>query len=154
THTTTHDPTTLASTFASSRPAHFCSPAGPSMRFSTSHVAAMPPNFTDDADLAAFSHTDETIGLVKAGATIMRYVDFAPGTTTAMHRTQSLDFGICLEGTVVAVMDGGEERRLGRGDVVVQRGTMHAWRNAGEGWARMAYVMTASDPVVVGGREL
>ncbi|PWY90703.1 hypothetical protein BO70DRAFT_367957 [Aspergillus heteromorphus CBS 117.55] len=61
-----------------------------------------------------------------------------------MHRTLSLDYGVVIEGEVELLLDSGERRRLGRGDVVVQRGTMHAWRNGegeGHGWARMLYVL-------------
>ena len=42
-----------------------------------------------------------------------------------MHRTQSVDFGVVLEGTIWAVLDSGEERELKAGDVCVQRGTNH-----------------------------
>ena len=40
-----------------------------------------------------------------------------------MHRTQSLDFGVVLEGEIELVLDSGETRLLKRGDVAVQRGT-------------------------------
>ena len=38
-----------------------------------------------------------------------------------MHRTQSVDYGIVLEGQIVSVLDSGEEQLMGRGDVMVQR---------------------------------
>lgn len=71
-----------------------------------------------------------------------------------MHRTHSLDYGVVLEGEMELVLDSGETQRLGRGDTVVQRGTMHAWRNVGVGWARMFYVLEDAEGIVVGGREL
>lgn len=59
-----------------------------------------------------------------------------------MHRTKSLDYGIVLEGEVELVLDSGERRRMGPGDVAVQRATMHQWRNVDEKrWARMMFVL-------------
>ena len=46
-----------------------------------------------------------------------------------MHRTQSIDYGIVLEGEIWLVLDDGSQTPLGPGDVVVQRGTDHAWEN-------------------------
>jgi len=57
-----------------------------------------------------------------------------------MHRTQTVDYGIVLEGEVWLVVDDGEVR-LGPGDVVVQRGTNHAWSNRTNAVARMAFVL-------------
>lgn len=83
-----------------------------------------------------------------------------------MHRTVSLDYGVVLEGEVELVLDSGETRLLKRGDVAVQRGTNHAWRNvtpdavdsvSGERvpqWARMLYVLSPCEEVAVGGRKL
>jgi hypothetical protein len=57
-----------------------------------------------------------------------------------MHRTETVDYGIVLSGEVWLVVDEGETRLL-PGDVVVQRGTSHAWSNRTEGAARMAFVL-------------
>ena len=45
-----------------------------------------------------------------------------------MHRTQSVDYGIILEGELTLIMDIGETT-VKAGDIVVQRGTNHAWSN-------------------------
>jgi quercetin dioxygenase-like cupin family protein len=72
-----------------------------------------------------------------------------------MHRTVSLDYGIVLEGEVELILDSGEKRVMQRGDIAVQRGTMHAWRNMSKDkWARMIYVLTSSKPLEVGGQNL
>lgn len=42
-----------------------------------------------------------------------------------MHRTQSWDVGVVLSGKIWCVLDGGEEKEVGVGEVVVQRGTIH-----------------------------
>ena len=57
-----------------------------------------------------------------------------------MHRTETVDYGILLSGEVWLVVDEGETR-LAPGDVVVQRGTNHAWSNRAEETARMAFVL-------------
>jgi mannose-6-phosphate isomerase-like protein (cupin superfamily) len=68
------------------------------------------------------------------------------GTGTAdskhklMHRTETLDYGIVTEGEVWLVVDE-EEVQLKRGDVVVQRGTNHAWSNRTEAMARMVFIL-------------
>ena len=58
-----------------------------------------------------------------------------------MHRTESIDYGIVLAGDVRLVLDDGSETALAVGDVVVQRGTNHAWVNPGNEPARMAFVL-------------
>lgn len=57
-----------------------------------------------------------------------------------MHRTETLDYGIVTEGEVWLVLDE-QEVQLKRGDVVVQRGTNHAWSNRTEDMARMVFIL-------------
>jgi mannose-6-phosphate isomerase-like protein (cupin superfamily) len=45
-----------------------------------------------------------------------------------MHRTRSIDYAIVLSGEIWAVMDEGETK-MRAGDVLIQRGTNHAWAN-------------------------
>jgi quercetin dioxygenase-like cupin family protein len=55
---------------------------------------------------------------------------FHPGARArGMHRTQTLDFVQVISGEIHLVLSGGEERKLGPGDAVVQRGATHAWEN-------------------------
>jgi uncharacterized cupin superfamily protein len=97
----------------------------------------------------------EPMGLVTKGGTVLRYVDFAPGYECMMHRTQSLDYGIVLEGEIVSVLDSGEETVMRRGDVMVQRATMHSWRNDSKTeWARMIFCLQDCKPLVVNGKHL
>ena len=62
------------------------------------------------------------------------------GQHKLMHRTETLDYGIVTEGEVWLVLDN-EEVQLNRGDVVVQRGTNHAWSNRTETMARMVFIL-------------
>ena len=57
-----------------------------------------------------------------------------------MHRTESIDYGFVLEGEIVLVLDR-EERALKQGDVVIQRGTNHAWANRSTKPCRMAFIL-------------
>jgi mannose-6-phosphate isomerase-like protein (cupin superfamily) len=57
-----------------------------------------------------------------------------------MHRTESIDYGIVIEGEMTLVLDDSEVT-LKPGDVVVQRGTNHAWSNRGSVPCRMAFIL-------------
>lgn len=57
-----------------------------------------------------------------------------------MHRTKTVDYGIVLSGEIHLVVDEGETL-LKPGDVVVQRGTNHAWSNRSDEPCRMAFVL-------------
>ena len=66
--------------------------------------------------------------------------EMPPGAGSPMHRTETVDYGIVLDGEVVLVLDD-SETVLRAGDVVVQRGTSHRWENRSAGPARMAFVL-------------
>jgi mannose-6-phosphate isomerase-like protein (cupin superfamily) len=57
-----------------------------------------------------------------------------------MHRTQTIDYGIVIEGTLTLVLDDSEVE-LHPGDVVVQRGTNHAWSNRTDAPVLIAFVL-------------
>ncbi len=59
-----------------------------------------------------------------------------------MHRTDSVDYALMLEGELIAIMDK-EETVLRAGDVLIQRGTNHAWANRSGKPARIAFVLVA-----------
>ena len=62
----------------------------------------------------------------------------------AMHKTDTIDYIILLEGDVTLILDE-EEVRLKPHDVVVQRGTNHAWVNNGDEPALLIAVLIDSD---------
>lgn len=49
----------------------------------------------------------------------------------AMHKTNTVDYAVVYDGEILLELDNGETLHLRRGDVVVQNGTRHAWRNKG-----------------------
>ncbi len=55
-----------------------------------------------------------------------------------MHRTSTVDYVVVIKGEIVLVLDDSEVT-LRQGDVVVQRGTDHAWENRSSQPARMAF---------------
>ena len=57
-----------------------------------------------------------------------------------MHRTESIDYGIVLEGEITLVLDDSEVT-LHAGDVVVQRGTDHAWANRSDAVTQVAFIL-------------
>jgi hypothetical protein len=61
-----------------------------------------------------------------------------------MHRTQTVDYGIVLEGEIWLEVDGGAQARLSRGDTVVQLAGRHAWRNKTDDPALVAFVLTGA----------
>ena len=58
-----------------------------------------------------------------------------------MHRTQTVDYGIVLEGEVWAELDDGKQVHLKPHDIIVQNGTRHAWRNKGDKPVKIAFVL-------------
>jgi quercetin dioxygenase-like cupin family protein len=115
-----------------------------------------PVDLNEDKDLKTYeSFLSNPPGIVVSQGTVLRFVDVGPGHVSPMHRTVSLDYGVVLEGDIELILDSGETRRLGRGDVAIQRGTMHAWRNnSNTEWARMMYVLQGCEKVKVGEKVL
>jgi quercetin dioxygenase-like cupin family protein len=83
-----------------------------------------------------------------------------PGDEGQMHRTISFDYGVVLDGAIEWELDSGETRIMRKGDVSIQRGTAHAWKNVtpmeeNNGWARMFFVILSSEKITIKeGREL
>jgi hypothetical protein len=73
---------------------------------------------------------------------LLRIIEIYPpaqgGKRTVMHRTRTVDYVVVIRGEIVLVLDDSEVT-LRQGDVVVQRGTDHAWENRSQAPARMAF---------------
>ncbi len=109
--------------------------------------------------------------LPPAGGTILRVIDFPPEPTDpdvlreqleaafqaqypdadhtgsdreqphpGMHKTATVDYAIILAGTVTAILDD-VETDMHAGDILIQRGTNHAWSNRSGQPARIAFVL-------------
>jgi quercetin dioxygenase-like cupin family protein len=86
------------------------------------------------------------VGIAHASGSVFRIADIVPGQKTPMHRTNSVDYGLVLDGEIDLEVDGGEVVHLKRGDVVVQRGTNHLWVNNSNAICRMAWVLLDAHP--------
>lgn len=67
----------------------------------------------------------------------------APG----FHRTDTIDYGVVLDGEVLLELDDGRTNLLRQGDIVIQMGTRHAWRNPGNTPARLLFVLVGAQRV-------
>lgn len=76
-------------------------------------------------------------------------IDFPPGNPAHMHRTETIDYVIVLEGQIDMDMDDSSVT-LKAGDVMVQRGTNHAWTNRSTARARVAFVLIDAVPLGIG----
>jgi mannose-6-phosphate isomerase-like protein (cupin superfamily) len=69
-----------------------------------------------------------------------------------MHRTRSIDYAVVISGEIDMLLDDSEVH-LEAGDVLVQRGTNHAWVNRGKENCRVAFVLIdAEEPAGLLGR--
>ena len=91
-------------------------------------------------------------GIAAPGGAIVRVMTIEPGHRSPMHRTQTLDFGVVIEGSIRLELDDGAAATVGPGDVVVQRGTIHAWENVSDQPCRIAFVLVAAEPLMIRGR--
>jgi quercetin dioxygenase-like cupin family protein len=75
--------------------------------------------------------------------------EIVPGSAAVMHRTESLDYAIVIAGEIDMDLDEGSVH-LRAGDVVIQRGTNHAWANRGTAPAVIAFVLIDAQPLGIG----
>jgi len=112
-------------------------------------TATVPPDNNNDVE-----GDSRDVGLTLKGGTAFWTTDFGPGSVTPFHRTASIDFGTVISGTIQLELDSGEKKDLFPGDVIVQRGTNHLWRNVTEEWCRVQFVLIEARPILIDGDEL
>jgi hypothetical protein len=96
-----------------------------------------------------------TMPLADKKDTIVRAVDMPAGLSSPMHRTVSLDFGVLLSGENVSMeLDDSVEVSILPGDVIVQRGTIHAWHNRGRISARLLFILIPAEEVIIKGDKM
>ena len=111
---------------------------------------------TDDtpADISVGEHPEDMGGriigtLPPEKGTRFAVMEFAPGATSSMHRTESIDYIIMLSGEIEMDLDECTVR-LRAPDVMIQRGTVHAWRNSGLQTSRFAVILVDAKPLGIG----
>jgi quercetin dioxygenase-like cupin family protein len=76
-------------------------------------------------------------------------IDFPAGAPGTMHRTETIDYVIVLAGEIEMDMDRSSVK-LKAGDILIQRGTNHAWVNRSSEAARVAFVLIDAKPLGIG----
>jgi hypothetical protein len=101
-------------------------------------VLDIPPeadNFRDMTAEEARAHFEE-VGAGDASS----YKGEGQSRHAFMHRTETVDYGIVLQGEIVLIMDEGETL-CRAGDIIVQRGTNHGWANRSDANCRIAFIL-------------
>lgn len=155
---TGHDPATGDTTIQEKRPAKWHPVDSGGMTFHVPFTTSeFPVSMNGDVDIINHDQKIDSgkLGIVNPNGTVLRFVDFAPGFESMMHRTRSLDYGIVVEGSIELILDSGAKQLLQRGDVCIQRGTNHAWKNPSKtDWTRVVYILQDSQSVEVNGEPL
>lgn len=113
-------------------------------------TATVPADNDDDTD-----GRERPAGTTLTGGSVIRIVDMLPGQASPFHRSNSIDYGIVLSGRLVLEVDEGAATELGPGDIVVQRGTVHLWRNPSDTEVcRIVFVLIEAGAATVGGEPL
>lgn len=100
-------------------------------------IVDIPPEGQDGPDL----NREEAGKLFEAVGLGENAKHAIPGRHPLMHRTESVDYGVVLSGEIVLLLDD-DAVPLRPGDVVIQRGTIHAWANRSDEICRMLFVLT------------
>jgi len=102
-------------------------------------VCVFPP------DSAAPADVDLNDLIAEVSEKVPDLVAHADVSRVGMHQTETIDFGVVLSGEIWLELDEGEVH-LKPGDCVVQRGTMHAWRNRSSSPCVMSFVLIEAGP--------
>ncbi len=94
-------------------------------------------------------------GTTLKGGSVIRIVDMLPGATSPMHRSESIDYGIVLSGTIELELDNSQFKTVGPHEIIVQRGAVHKWHNLSETEiCRILFVLIEAKPFEVNGQPL
>ena len=119
------------------------------------HTASWRPNFSQQqlwttTDLPVQlsedneDKADREVGTTIKDGSIFKVVEFAPGVTPRIHRTDSIDYAIVLSGEIDMEMDE-TVVHLRAGDALVQRATIHNWVNNGTVPCVIAFVLISAE---------
>lgn len=100
-------------------------------------VLDIPP---DDPSLEEMTPEAAKAHFAEIGAADASSFEGSESRHAHMHRTETIDYGIVLEGELVLIMDEGEAT-VRAGDIVVQRGTNHGWANRTNENCRIAFIL-------------
>jgi mannose-6-phosphate isomerase-like protein (cupin superfamily) len=160
---TTHNPngTAVFSPKASLEQNKIPIPIGDIRIISSSHQ--FPLNLSSEADIDQYQ--EDRISpffpgsrrICPDGGTATCLISMNPGAESAMHRTMTLDTLVVVDGEIQITLESGETRTLKAGDSLVQRATMHKWKNItpNNGVARwVVFIQASVEPLQVGNKIL
>lgn len=126
------------------------------------YLYSTPPSFTTASNADLNNHlcilsSQSLPSYPPAGGSIFIVMEIAPNTTNEegfLHRTKTIDYVYMMDGELELGLDGGENRVLKKGEFLVQRVSMHSWKNVSsvEG-ARILVVSLGAEGAVEGGME-
>lgn len=99
-------------------------------------TATVPADNNDETDGRA-----RDVGTTLKGGSAFRIVDMLPGGESPFHRTNSIDYGIVLNGEIELELEDGRKTTVGKHGVIIQRGTNHLWRNTTDKPCRIAFIL-------------
>ena len=97
---------------------------------------------------------DRNVGTTLKGGSAFRIVDMLPGGESPFHRTNSIDYGIVLEGEVELELEDGRKKTVRKHGVIIQRGTNHLWRNNTDQICRIAFILIEAPAYLHNGQPL
>ncbi|KAF7340319.1 Cupin-2 domain-containing protein [Mycena venus] len=151
-HTPAGKSTVIADTV---QPARYFTPESISPVYDLHYTGESPAVI--DAEISKGEWVDEVkdhTEVFSGNGSNFRCLDLAPGSVSPLHRTITLDYAIVFRGSVTLELEEGERIALKEGDTVIQRGTMHTWRNESTEWAKMYFVMSRAKPIHIDGQTL
>ena len=113
-------------------------------------TTTVPADLNDETD-----GRERDAGTTLKGGSVIRIVDMLPNASSPMHRTSSIDYGIVISGIIELELDNHVFKTIEAGGIIVQRGTIHKWRNpSNEETCRIVFVLTEAKPYEVNGKPL
>lgn len=114
----------------------------PPKRGTVVRVVEFPP---DKLWIKSADRDEAFASMGRSGAQALAH-DISASRHPMMHRTQTIDYAIVLSGEIWALMDSGETK-MKAGDILVQRGTNHAWSNRSKKPCLVAFVLIDAKPL-------
>lgn len=99
-----------------------------------------PANNDDNVDTS-----NAQFGFPETGTNCI-WVDIPPGGGTQMHATDTIDYLVVLTGEIMLMTETGKTV-LGPGDILIDRGVVHAWQNEGSVPCRIFGALVAAKPI-------
>ena len=112
-------------------------------------TATVPADNNDETD-----GRHREAGLTLEGGSVIRIVDMLPGKASPMHRTNSIDYGIVLQGEIELELEDGVKTTVRQGGVIIQRGTNHLWRNTTDEVCRIVFILIEAPAYLHNGEPL